>query len=182
MVVSPEVFTMVEYDAGEIRSLVERLAEQVGLPDDLPVDVRIDEAVPLARVRIASTTPVVVELEGGALEDPKRLRRYFPEGATRVLGRLLFQVSDLLDPAFGTPPDREDLSLEQRVAWDAYAAGRVERLGHDAQRQRWLYAFRTRHGFTDGVDRAFDLLWSGEGLTWADVDRLTSEASAATAA
>ena len=47
------------------------------------------------------------------------------------------------------------------------------------RRQRWLYAFRNRHGFTDDADGAFEQLWHGDGLTWADIDRL-SEATAAT--
>jgi hypothetical protein len=180
--VSPETFTMVDYDAAEIRGLAERLADQVGLPAGLAVELRVDETVPLGKVRITSTDPVVIELDGGALEDPKRIRQYYPLGATRVIGRLLFQTSDLLDPAFGSPPGRDDQTLEQRVAWDTYGAGRVAGLGHDAQRQRWLYAFRTRHGFNDSVDRAFESLWSGRGLSWADVDAISTEASAADAA
>lgn len=173
---------MVEYDADEIRSTTAALADQVGLAPDLAVDVRIDESVPLGAVRIASTQPLVLEIQGGALEDPKRIRQYHRLGATRVIGRLLFQAKDLLDPGFGTPPDREEMSLQQRVAWDAYAMGRVERLGYDAQRQRWLYAFRTRHGFDDVVDRAFATLWSGEGLTWSDIVRISEEAAEAPAA
>ena len=173
---------MVDYDASRIRVLVEQLADQVGLPAGLEVEVRIDETVPLGRVRIASTDPVVIEIDGGALEDPKRIRQYYPLGATRVLGRLLFQTSDLLDTSFGTPPDRDDQSLEQRVSWDTYGAGRVAGLGYDAQRQRWLYAFRTRHGFSDGVDRSFEELWSGTGLSWADIDRVSATASSASPA
>jgi hypothetical protein len=173
---------MVEYDSAEIRSLVERLADEVGLPADVPVELHIDEAVPLGRVRIVSTDPVVIEVDGGALEDPKRIRQYSPMGATRVIGRLLFQASDLLRPDFGSPPGREDQTLEQRVSWDVYGAGRVAGLGYDAQRQRWLYAFRTRHGFTDGVDRSFELLWGGRDLSWADIDRLSAEASASASA
>jgi hypothetical protein len=175
--VSPETFTMVDYDAGAITALVERLADRIGL-GDRSIEVRIDETMPLGRVRIASTDPVVLEIDGGALEDPKRLRQFYELGATRTIGRLLFEVQDLLRPDFGTPPDREDLELAERVAWDAYASGRVARLGYDAQQQRWRYAFRTRHGFSDGVDRAFDLLWSGDELTWADIEQLSADAVA----
>lgn len=169
---------MVYFDAAEIEAIARRLVEQVGLPGDVEVDIRIDETVPLGRVRIASADPVVLEIDGGALEDPKRLRRFYPSGAQRVLGRLLFQTSDLRRSDFGEPPARDDLSLELRTAWDVSAMGRVARLGYDGQRQRWLYAFRTRHGFSDGVDRAFDALWSGDGLTWADIERISSEAAA----
>jgi hypothetical protein len=176
--VSPETFSMVHFDAAEIEALARRLADDVGFPDDIDVDIRIDETVPLGRVRIASTDPVVLEIDGGAFEDPKRLRRFHPAGAQRVLGRLLLQTRDLRRPDFGEPPARDDLSLELRTAWDVYAMGRVARLGLDAQQQRWLYAFRTRHGFSDGVDRAFDALWSADELTWADIERISSEAAA----
>jgi hypothetical protein len=176
--VSPETFSMVDFDAADIRSIVERLADEIGFAADQTIDVQVDETVPLGGVRIASTEPVVLEIQGGAFEDPKRLRQFLGDGASRVVGRLLFQTKDLLDPAFGTPPPRDELELPERVAWDTYAIGRVAGLGYDAQRQRWLYAFRTRHGFSDGVDRAFDELWTGDGLTWADVQRISADALA----
>jgi hypothetical protein len=110
------------------------------------------------------------------MEDAKRIRQFDPDSAARVIGRLLFQAKDLLDPSFGTPPDRDDLTLELRTAWDTYGSGRVARLGYPSQRQRWLYAFRTRHGFSDGVDRAFELLWSGDGYRWADIEKISADA------
>ena len=33
--VSPETFSMVYFDAGEIEAIARRLVEQVGLPDDI---------------------------------------------------------------------------------------------------------------------------------------------------
>jgi hypothetical protein len=172
--VTPETFTIVDFDAAEIDSLTKRLADEVGLPGDLSVEVRVDETVPTGRTRIASIDPVVIELESGALEDPRRLRKYSEAAAARVLGRVLLQVRDLLDPGFGTPPPRDELSLPLRSAWDVYATGRLARLGHPVQKQRWKYAFRTRHGFSDEVDRAFDELWTGEDLGWDDIERLSS--------
>ena len=91
---------------------------------------------------------------------------------------MLVQTSDLRRSDFGEPPARDDLPLELRTAWDVYAMGRLARLGYDAQRPRWLYAFRTRHGFSDGVDRAFDALWSAADLTWVDIERISAEAAA----
>ena len=73
-----------------------------------------------------------------------------------MLGRLLLQALDRRDPAFGDPPPDDALSVAHRVAWDVYAVGRLQRLGYRAQRQRRLYAFRNRHGFTDAADAAFD--------------------------
>ena len=62
------------------------------------------------------------------------------------------------------------------VAWDVYALGRLDRLGYPAQRQRRLYNFRNRHGFTDAGDAAFDALWAGDGLAWADIEQLSEGA------
>ena len=98
-----------------------------------------------------------------------------------MLGRLLFRVRDRLDPAFGDPPADADLELELlsgvgRVRLGPARAPRVRATTSD--RQRRLYQFRTRHGFTDAADAAFDALWAGDGLTWADIERLSAEALA----
>ena len=45
--VVPEQFTLVEYDAGVIAGIAEELASKVGLPDDVPIRVEIDEELPL---------------------------------------------------------------------------------------------------------------------------------------
>jgi hypothetical protein len=132
----------------------------------------------MGRSLVSSLDPVVLSLESGALEDPKRPRRIDPVGATDVLGRLLFEVHDRLDPAFGDPPADDDLSLAEGVAWQVYCVGRLGRLGHRVQRQRRLYQFRNRHGFTDAADEAFERLWTADGLTWADITA-TSEAARA---
>jgi hypothetical protein len=180
--VRPEVFSMVLFDAAEIRAIVEKLATEVGLPTELPITVDIDETTPMGRSLVTSIDPVVLSLESGALEDPKRPRQLDQEGAVDVLGRLLFEVRDRLDPAFGDPPAEDDLTLPESVAWQVYCVGRLGRLGHRVQRQRRLYHFRNRHGFTDAADEAFDRLWSADALTWADITAISNEARAALAA
>jgi hypothetical protein len=174
--VTPETFTMVTYDAGEIASIAERLIDEIGLPSSLDVHVKVDETTPLGRARVTSLEPVTVEAESGAFEDPKKPRQLSAFGTADVLGRLLFRVSDRLDPTFGEPPVDDDLELPLAVAWDAYAVGRLGRLGYHSQRQRRLYHFRNRHGFTDAADAAFDELWTSDGLTWADIERLSTSA------
>ena len=174
----PEQFTLVLFEAAEVRGLVERLAAEVGLPDDLVIRLEVDETTPLGNARITSVDPVVMSIESGALEDAKAPRRFDPVGAADVLGRLLFEVHDRLDPAFGDPPAGDELTLQQASAWQTYCVGRVGRLGHRVQRQRRLYHFRNRHGFTDAADGAFDRLWSGEGLTWAGITALSDGARA----
>ncbi len=179
--VTPETFTYVEFDAVVIAEAVGRIADAVGLPDTLDIEVAVDESVPLLRARVVGLDPVVLDIEGGALEDLRRPRRYDPEGADAVLTRLLLEVGDRLDPAFGAPAVDEALSLEQRAAWDVWCAGRAERLGQRPQQQRWRYAFRTRHGFSDVADQAFDRLWRGDVSTWDDLQAVSVAARAVVA-
>ena len=180
--VRPEEFSMVFFDATEIRGIVERLIADIGLPADLAVTVDIDETTPLGRSLLRSIDPVVLSLESGALEDPKRPRQLDEGGSIDVLGRLLLEVRDRLDPSFGVPPSEDDLSLAHSVAWQVYCVGRLGRLGHRVQRQRRLYQFRNRHGFTDAADLAFDRLWSGETLTWTEITGASDDARAALSA
>jgi len=177
--VRPETFSMVLFDAAEIRALVEQLVVEIGLPADATVVVDIDETTPMGRASVASVEPITLQLESGALEDPKRPRKVDPEGAADVLGRLLLEVRDRLDPSFGDPPPDDDLALPHSVAWQVYCVGRLGRLGRRVQRQRRLYQFRNRHGFTDVADAAFDKLWSADGLTWADITLISDDARAA---
>ena len=43
--VTPEKFTMVNFDGGEIAGIVQKLLDQIGLPD-LDVQVKVDETSP----------------------------------------------------------------------------------------------------------------------------------------
>ena len=177
--VRPTEFSMVFFDAAEIQGIVEQLVSEIGLPADLAVVVDIDETTPMGRARVASVDPLVITAESGAFEDVKAPRRLSVPGTTDVLGKLLFSVRDRLDPAFGDPPLDDDLTLAQSSAWETYCVGRLGRLGHPVQRQRRLYQFRNRHGFTDAADAAFDQLWTADGLTWADITSISDGALAA---
>lgn len=182
--IEPETFTLVEFDRDELTAVIERLLDTVGL--DRSVVIEVDQTTPLGEAKVVSVDDAEIRLhvESGALEDPKKLRQLSASGSANVLGRLLFRVRDRLDAAFGDPPADGDLGLERSTAWDVYAVGRLVRLGfhHYDDRQRRLYQFRTRHGFSDASDRAFDELWDGEGLTWADIERLSESAKAGAAA
>jgi hypothetical protein len=172
--VTPQEFKLVSYDAAEIASIVDELCSAIGLGPDADITIEVDESTPLGRASVTSFDPVVIAVESGALEDPKRPRNLSRTGSADVLGRLLFRVRDRSDPGFGDPPADAELTLPQSVAWDAYCIGRLVRLGfkHYDNRQRRLYHFRNRHGFSDLADTAFEELWNAEGLTWADVDRI----------
>jgi len=176
--VEPETFTLVDYDAAAIAEVAARVWQQVGLPAGQPLLVEVDESTPLGRAWVKSIDPVALTIESGGLEHNHRPRQFDGVAAAQLFGRLLLRVRDRLDPAFGDAPGDDGLTLAQSAAWDAYAMGRVSRLGYDSQRPRRLYQFRVRHGFSDLADAAFDQLWNADGLSWADVARISSSARA----
>jgi hypothetical protein len=174
--VDPPAFSIVEYDADRIAAVVAEVGALAALPDDIRIEVVVDEQNPFGKTSVVvAGRSVAIAVEGGAFEDPQRLRQ-FSEAHTRlVLGRLLYRVADRLDPAFGDPPTDADLTPAEHTAWDAYAVGRYSRrVGVDGGRDRRRYAFRIRHGFSDASDRAFERLWAGSGLTWADIQAACS--------
>jgi hypothetical protein len=176
--VTPGTFRLVDYDAAEIAHLTREVATAVGLPADLPIRIEVDETTPLGRAEVISNEPLVLELESGALEHLHRPRQLSIARSQDMLGRMLMRVRDRLDPTFGDPPGDLDLEYALSVAWDIYAIGRLARLGLPTQRERRLYHFRLRHGFSDHSDEIFEQLWGAEGLTWADVERLSIAARA----
>ena len=174
--VAPETYNLVEFDSQRIRAVASKLMDEIGV--SVPLRIEVDETTPLGRAWMSSLEPLVLSVESGAFEDPKRPRNLSERSAADVLGRLLFRVRDRLDPSFGGVPADDALSLPESTAWDAYAVGRLGRLGYPAQRQRRLYHFRNRHGFSDVADAAFERLWTGEGLTWADIQAVCEETAA----
>ena len=138
------------------------------------LEIAVDEQNPFGKTStVVASRTVTIAVEGGAFEDPQRLRQFSEENARLVLGRLLFRVADRLDPAFGDPPPDPELTPAEHTAWDAYAVGRyARRAGVDGGQGRRRYAFRIRHGFSDASDRAFDRLWSATDLNWADIEAI----------
>jgi hypothetical protein len=176
--VSPEEFALVKFDAGEIASIVRELADRVGL-GDRNIEIEVDEKTPLGSSAVVSLDPITITVESGGFEDAKLLRQLSRESVEGVVGRHLMRTKDRLNPSFGDPPADDDIPIEQYTAWDIYAVGRLERLGFPSQRERRLYHFRIRHGFTDIADRVFDQLWTADDLSWADVQAASAEAMAA---
>jgi len=177
-VVTPETFTMVLYDHDAIVAAADAVAAAAGLPTSEDLRIEVDEANPLARTHLLSIDPIELAIDGGAFEDPRHPRQLDTDAVAVVVGRLVLQALDRRSPSFGEPPPEDALSVPHRVAWDVYSLGRLDRLGYPGQRQRRLYNFRNRHGFTDAGDAAFDALWSGEALTWADITGLSDDARA----
>ncbi|HZQ28113.1 MAG TPA: hypothetical protein VFA94_10490 [Acidimicrobiales bacterium] len=176
--VTPDTFTLVDFDPDRIAALAAEVASKVGLTGDITIEV--DQTTPLGRTRVVSVDPVVVNVQSGAFEDAKRLRQLSERSAVDVLGRLFHRVKDRLDPRFADAPADGDLTLAQATAWDTYAVGRCERLGYHPSKPRRLYHFRNRHGFTDVADQAFERLWSAPAgsLSWADIQAMCDQTAA----
>jgi hypothetical protein len=172
--VDPPAFHIVDYDPDRIAAVAAEVTALVGLPDDVRIQVVVDEENPFGKTSmVVDGRSVRIAVEGGAFEDPQRLRQFSEANARLVLGRLLFRVADRLNPAFGDPPPDPELTPAEHTAWDAYAVGRYTRGGGaDGGLGRRRYAFRIRHGFSDAADRAFDRLWSASDLTWADIQAI----------
>jgi hypothetical protein len=178
--VTPASFSMVEYDASRIARTADELLERLGMAGR-DVLVEVDETSPIARVLLESIEPLALKADSGAFEDTRRPRQQSDEAVVNSLGRVLLRVRDRESGAFAGAPDEQELTLAQIAAWDAYAVGRLDRLGYPANRQRWLYAFRNRHGFSDLADTAFEHIWSSDELSWGELEAISSEAVAARA-
>ena len=179
VVLAPDRWAMVDFDPERLRVIASEMADAAGLPADREVVVELDDTSPLGRYSLDGMDPILVSMESGAFEDPKHPRQLSEGGAAGVLGRLFFRAADRLTVGFAEAPEDADLTPADGIAWEVYAAGRLARAGQQAQRQRWIYHFRNRHGFSDEADATFDRLWSGEDLTWADVQALSASALAA---
>lgn len=182
VVVTPQQFHLVDFDAAILAAAAEKMADEVGLPADAEIQLKVDESHPFGRVQVTSLDPIVIDAEGGAFENPKRLKTLSDKSMAEAMGQVFHQLADRLDAGFGAPALDTKVDQHQQVAWDAYALGRTARLGYDVSRPRRQYHFRNRHGFTDVADAAFDRLWTGTGLTWADIEAVCAETAAAPAA
>lgn len=176
--ITPETFENVFFEHAQIHEVTSTLVDQLGI--SAPVRIEIDETTPLSKVKQTSVDPVVLTVESGALEDNKRPRQFGEVQASDALGRALAKAADRLDPAFGAPALDDQLSLPHLTAWDTYCVGRLVRLGYAPQRQRRLYTFELRHGFTDAAIAAFDQLWHAESLTWPEIVAISDETRAVT--
>jgi len=171
--VAPHDFRFVKFDAQVVQRVGDELLATLGI--DRPLHVEIDETTPLGRVR-ATVNPdgIVVNVESGAFEDSKRPREQSETATAVSLGRILLRTRDRLQDGFGEAPADDELSLRQMAAWETYSAGRLTRLGLTVNQQRWRYNFRNRHGFTDVADAAFERIWAADGLSWTELEAISS--------
>ncbi len=166
--VTPDQFTYVAFDAAVIKRIAGDLLTSLGL-GDRDVAIEVDETTPLTRMRVTTGNPISIRAESGAFEDPRKPRQQSEIHTATSLGRVLLRVRDRLLGGFADAPPDAELSLAEMSAWETYCVGRLARLDIPVNKQRWLYNFRNRHGFTDQSDAAFDRLWTGDGLTWDDL-------------
>lgn len=176
VMVSPETFEYVEFDVGTIQDLAEEVSRLVGMPDDVEVDLQIDEAVMMANVELEiENRRVILKVTGGAFEDLRKLRQFAPSRARTVLATYLMRARDRLDPGFADAPPNSELNVQQTSAWDTYTEGRMARASLPTRRPRRLYHFRLRHGFSDEIDAVFERLWHADALSWADLQAACDE-------
>jgi hypothetical protein len=180
--VTPETFTLVDFDAGVIAGLTEELAAKAGIPADVDVRIEIDEELPLPLT--GSTSDVVdgsavLWFAGANFEDGRHRTRFDEPVARTELVMALLRASDRLVGGFTDAPTDENLVDGQRQAWETWAEGRAARFGEATRRVRRQYHFRLYNGFTDIADAAFDRLWSAETFTWAELQELCAQCAAA---
>ena len=179
IVVQPETYTKVSFDAGVIATLAQRALESVApLPDDLDVTVNIEEDNATNRVKITSVEPVVFDVDGGAVENYKQPRTVGDLEATISFTRLFLELSDRLSESFAAPALDDEVTLAHRMAWDINLFGRTARHGRRIHQPRYRYNFRNRHGFSDAADQVFDTLWAADELTWAEIVALSDGVNA----
>jgi hypothetical protein len=176
--VTPDPFTLIGYDAAEIRSLAEEAAALAEVPPGVEIVLTVDEELfaPLTG-HMSDVVDGRVELwiSGGNFEDNKR-PTYFSADQARVdLAVMMLRAKDRLSEDFAAAPPDAQLSRGERTAWDTYAVGRARRLGIDMRRPRQLYDFRLQHGFTDVADAAFERCWEAEHVTWDGIREICKE-------
>ncbi|HUR48816.1 MAG TPA: hypothetical protein VMY88_04690 [Acidimicrobiales bacterium] len=173
--VLPETFHYVSFDAARIAEIASLVADSIGFAPDDEITIEVDERTPFGRSRVLSFTPLHIQFESGAFENSKKPRHLAEKGTTESLGVVLHRALDRRSPEFADAPPDEDLTVAQRVAWDAWAAGRCARKGWEISKPRRHYHFRARHGFSDAADASFEKIWTADSLSWAELSSLSGE-------
>jgi len=174
----PETFTLVQFDADEVRRIAKEAAARAGVTDAV---VEIDEELPQP---ITAFVAGVVEgrgqiwMSGGNLEDARNPAQLHVDNAEVELTAAMLRVRDRLQPGFAAAPDESELSDRDRAAWETWAYGRCARLGLAVREQRSRYALRLFQGFTDVTDAAFERLWAADELTWDDLVKIGDDTAA----
>ena len=176
--VRPDAFVKVHYDAADLAAWAQASLERVPtIADDLVVEVNIDEMAATSRLAVVSLDPLVLHVDGGAVEDYREPRFAGELEANIAFTRLFVEVGDRLRAEFGAPDVDAEVTPAHKMAWDVNLYGRVARLGLRLHQPRFQYNFRNRHGFTDIADRMFEQLWSVDAPTWSRITELSDQAT-----
>lgn len=178
----PAEFTLVKFDADEVRALIDRTMAEVAFPDDVDVTIEVDEVLP--HPLTASAADVVdgaakLWFTGGCFESPQRQTGLSVDNTRVELGAGLLRAKDRLVGGFADAPADDELDERQRTIWDAYAEARLAALGYPVRVQRRRYTFRLFGGFNDLADAEFERLWSGATLTWDELVTMSDALAAA---
>ena len=178
----PEQFTLVKFDADEVRGLIDAAIADTGFPSGVDVTVEVDEVLP--HPLTASIVEIVdggasLWFTGGCFESPQRATGLSVDHTRVELATALLRAKDRLEGGFEAAPEDEALTERQRTVWDAYAEARVAALGYPVRVQRRRYVFRLYGGFNDVADAEFERLWSGGTLDWAELEATSDRLAAA---
>jgi hypothetical protein len=178
----PEQFTLVKFDADEVRGLIDAAIADTDFPAGVDVTVEVDEVLP--HPLTASIVEIVdgqatLWFTGGCFESPQRAAGLSVDHTKVELATALLRAKDRLEGGFGSAPEDEALTERQRTVWDAYAEARVAALGYPVRVQRRRYVFRLYGGFNDVADAEFERLWSGGTLDWAGLEATAERLAAA---
>jgi hypothetical protein len=179
--VTPDPFTLIEYDPATIAAIIEDCAALVGIPSTVDIALDVDEELFAPLVGHLSDVvdgKIVLWISGGNFEDNRQPRHFSEPQARRDLTLSLLRASDRLSDDFASAPPDKELKRAERAAWDTYANGRASRLGVQVRHQASLYEFRLQHGFTDVGDAAFERLWASDHMTWDGLREICKETGA----
>jgi hypothetical protein len=178
----PEEFTLVKFDAGQVRELIAAAMADTGFPTDVDVVVEVDEVLPhpltASMVEIVDGT-ARLWFTGGCFESPQRQTGLSVDHTKVELANALFRARDRLLGGFESAPEDEELSDRQRTVWDTYAEARTAALGYPVRVPRRRYVFRLYGGFNDVADAEFDRLWAGGTLDWSELEATATRLAAA---
>jgi len=179
--VSPDPFTLIEYDAKAIAAIIEDSAALVEFPTGVDIHLDVDEELFAPLVGTAADVvdgKAALWISGANFEDNRRPRHFSGDQAKNDLVVMLLRAKDRLSDDFKDAPSDHDISRGERSAWDTYAVGRAARLGIPIRRPRQVYDFRLQHGFTDVADAAFVRCWNSPTMTYAGIREISKETGA----
>ncbi len=178
----PAEFTLVKFDADEVRRIIAETMAAVDFPADVDVTVEVDEVLPhplTASFVDAADGAAQLWFSGGCFESPQRQTGLSVENTRVELGSSLLRAKDRLLGGFENAPADDELDDRQRGVWEAYAEGRLATLGFPVRVQRRRYTFRLYCGFNDVADAEFERIWQGATLTWDEVATMAEQLAAA---